>query len=221
MTEINMRNCHLYLEDMGFDDRPQKKRNTRNRACNECDVDNITTNEGFPLCPMCGIVNRNEPEFVNEIMDNDIKRKTLSIYKRRLYVKEKLNLLVGNKQSRSKQYKEILTKLGNKKIKNIIHLKQILKDGEFKKYYKYVYNIYYDLKKIRLIKMSHNDIDFLAKKFIDTETKFKENNNNRSNFFSYSSVIYLLMKKYKYTGFQHIILPLNHIQISKKIKTLI
>lgn len=222
MSEINMRNCHLYLEDMGFDERPkQHKKNPRNRACNECDVDHIKTDDGFPLCPLCGLVNRDEPEFVNEMVDNDIKRKTMSIYKRRLYVKEKLNLLVGNKQSRSKMYKDILTKLSHKKIKNIIHLKRMLKKGDDKRFYKYIYNIYYDLKKIRLIKMSHNDIDFLAKKFIDVETKFKEINDVRSNFFSYSSVIYLLMKKYKYAGYQHIILPLNHLQISKKIKTLL
>ena len=222
MSEINMLNCHLYLEDMGFDERSQhQKKNPRNRACNECDVDHVKTNEGFPLCPLCGIVNRDEPEFVNEIVDHDIKRKVMSIYKRRLYVKEKLNLMVGNKQSRSKQYKDILIKLSHKKIRNIIHLKQILKKCNFKKYYKYIYNIYYDLKKIRLIKLSHNDIDFLVKKFIDVETKFKEISNGRSNFFSYSSVIYMLMKKYKYEGYQHVILPLNHVTISKKIKTLI
>ena len=29
MSEINMRNCHLYLEDMGFDERPKQHKKSR------------------------------------------------------------------------------------------------------------------------------------------------------------------------------------------------
>ena len=160
------------------------------------------------------------PNFAQEVTDKDTIRKTISLYKRRLYVREKLSLMTGYKQSRSKQYADIIKTLKTCKVKNIIHLKQLLKDMNLKKFYKHIYNIYYDVRNIRLIKFTHNQIDEISRRFVDAECKFKTDC-DRSNFFSYSSVIYLLMKKYKIAGYQHIILPLNHLQISQKIRQLI
>ncbi len=179
------------------------------------------TVDGFPFCPSCSVINFDNPEIAHEAVDPGIKQRALSLYKRRLYIREKLNLMAGYKHSRSKEYTDILAKLKKIRVQNIIHLKQILKDRNLKKHYKHIYNIYYDLKKARLIKLTHSNIDFLAKKFIDSESVFKDNNHNRSNFFSYSSVIYMLMKKYRMPGYRNIILPLNYFQISQKIRTLI
>ena len=89
-----------------------------------------------------------------------------------------------------------------------------------KKFYKHIYNIYYDIKNIRLIKLTHSQIDEISRRFVDAESKFKIDC-DRSNFISYSSVKYLLTKKYKIARYQHIILPLNHLQISQKIRQLI
>lgn len=219
---MNIQNAHLFLEDMGFDDRAQQiQRNPKNHACYECEVDHIVTVDGFPFCPSCGIINFDQPEIAREVDDPVVKQRVVSLYKRRLYIREKLNLMAGYKHSRSKEYSEIVAKLKKIRVRNIIHLKQILKDRNLKKYYKHIYSIYYDLKKIRLVKLSHSNVDFLAKKFIDAESKFKENNHSRSNFFSYSSVIYMLMKKYRMAGYHNIILPLNYLKISQKIRTLI
>lgn len=219
---MNIKNAHLFLEDLELDDRVQEVHNNpNNHACYSCEVDHSLTDEGFPFCHSCGVVNFDRPEMANEVVDVGVKQRVVSLYKRRLYVREKLNLMAGYKQSCSKQYKEIIASLKKNKVRNIIHLKQMLKDRGLKKFYKHIYNIYFDLKRIRLIKLSYNEVDFLAKKFIEAETKFKDNNHDRSNFFSYSSVICMLLKKYKMVGYRNLILPLNHLQISSKIRTLI
>ena len=219
---MNINNAHLILEEMGLDDRAHDiQRNPDNHACYACDVDHIPTVEGFPFCPSCGVINFDKPEIAREVADPGVKQRAVSLYKRRLYIREKLNLMAGYKHSRSKEYSEIVAKLKKIRVRNIIHLKQILKDRNLKRHYKHIYNIYYDLKKVRLVKLTHRNIDFLAKKFIDAESVFKENNHNRSNFFSYSSVIYMLMKKYHMPGYRNVILPLNYLQISQKIRTLI
>ena len=219
---MNMQNIHLLLEDLGFDDREHEiQKNPENYACYACEVDHILSEQGFPFCPSCGVINFDKPQVVEEVADPKVKQRVVSLYKRRLYIREKLNLMAGYKHSRSKEYTEIVAKLKKVRVRNIIHLKQILKDRNLKKHYKHIYNLYYDLKKVRLVKLTHSNIDFLAKKFIDAESMFKENNHNRSNFFSYSSVIYMLMKKYHMPGYRNVILPLNYLQISQKIRTLI
>ena len=216
---MNIYKAHLLLEDLGFDNRSQNV-NPNNHACYKCECNHIIADNGFPVCENCGVINFEMPNFAQEVTDKDTIRKTISLYKRRLYVREKLSLMTGYKQSRSKQYADIIKTLKTCKVKNIIHLKQLLKDMNLKKFYKHIYNIYYDVRNIRLIKFTHNQIDEISRRFVDAESKFKTDC-DRSSFFSYSSVIYLLMKKYKIAGYQHIILPLNHLQISQKIRQLI
>ena len=216
---MNIYTAHLLLEDLGLCDR-KKNTNPNNYACYTCECNHVLSNDGYPICENCGVINFDRPSTTEEVSDPEIIKKTISLYKRRLYVREKLSLMTGYKHSRSKQYADIIKSLKKCRVKNIIHLKQLLKDMNLKKFYKHIYNIFYDIKNIRLIKFTHSQIDEISRRFVDAESKFKIDC-DRSNFFSYSSVIYLLMKKYKIAGYQHIILPLNHLQIRQKIRQLI
>ena len=216
---MNIYTAHLLYEDLGLCDR-KKNTNPNNYACYTCECNHVLSNDGYPICEKCGVINFDRPSTTEEVSDPEIIKKTISLYKRRLYVREKLSLMTGYKHSRSKQYADIIKSLKKCRVKNIIHLKQLLKDMNLKKFYKHIYNIYYDIKNIRLIKFTHSQIDEISRRFVDAESKFKIDC-DRSNFFSYSSVIYLLMKKYKIAGYQHIILPLKHLQISQKIRHLI
>ncbi len=95
---MNISNVHLFLEEMGFDERVHEiHRNLMNHACYDCEDEHIITEEGFPFCPSCGVINFNKPEVVhdNEVVDPEVKRRTVSLYKRRLYIREKLNLMAG------------------------------------------------------------------------------------------------------------------------------
>ncbi len=99
---MNIQNAHLILEEMGFDDRMHGiQKNPKNHACSDCEVGHIPSEEGFPFCPSCGIINFDKPEIAREVDDPGIKQRVVSLYKRRLYIREKLNLMAGYKHSRS------------------------------------------------------------------------------------------------------------------------
>ena len=89
----------------------------------------------------------------------------------------------------------------------------------FNKYYIHIYNIYYDIKKVRLIKLSRIEIDKLANEFLVLESFFKLSNHSRKNMFSYSVLIYILLKTNKYKTYKYVILPKKPQHIVKSIKT--
>ena len=145
---MNIYTAHLLLEDLGLCDRKQNS-NPNNHACYTCECNHVLSNDGYPICENCGVINFDRPSTTEEVTDPEIIKKTISLYKRRLYVREKLSLMTGYKHSRSKQYADIIKSLKKCRVKNIIHLKQLLKDMNLKKFYKHIYNIYYDIKNIR------------------------------------------------------------------------
>ena len=193
-----------------------KKLDPYNLNCGDCNIDRVIEG-GFKVCPNCGAMDLGDPE--HEVLPWVAP---IAMYKRRLYCIEKLKLYAGYKLSRNSTYINLVKKLKNNKIDNIIDLKQNLKILKMKKFYKYVYNLFFDIKNIRLINLSSQDIDFLSQKFIEAESLFKlSETHKRKNFFNYNSCLYLLMKKYGFKGFNNIILPLNHLQISKTLRILI
>lgn len=190
---------------------------THNMICKECKVEKVLI-ECFKTCPNCGAMDIDDPAYQDAPWAPHV-----ALYKRRLYCQEKLKLYTGHKQCRSANYTRVVRDLKDYDIKNILELKQHLKDWKQKRLYKYVYNIFFDITGKRLIKLTGQNIDFLSRKFVEVETKFKEERDlhKRKNFFNYNSCIFLLMKKYKFKGYTNIVLPLNHLRIAKILRRLL
>lgn len=140
-----------------------------------------------------------------------------SIYKRRLYCREKLKLLCGRKKCYDKKYKTVVDRLKKKKVKNLVQLKQYLKEWGFRKYYKHIYHLFFEVTGKKLISLTCTEISKMSAQFVLLEILFKRTS-KRKNIYNYNSIIYLLMKKNKIKGYSHIILPLNHLHIVKSIK---
>lgn len=187
-----------------------------NLKCQDCNVIKVYE-DCFKVCPECGVMDIDDPIYEVEPWTPPV-----ALYKRRLYCQEKLKLYTGHKLCRSPHYRKIVKDLKDYHIENIIELKECLKEWKLKRFYKYIYNLYFDVTGIRLIKLTSQDIDFLSRKFVELESQFKMSElHKRKNMFNYNSCLYLLMKHYGYKGYEHILLPLNHLVIAKTLRKLI
>lgn len=193
----------------------------RANYCQDCCLDMEAGIDGYFSCMDCGQCGSSEVYIASPSYElNSTLYNKKSIYKRRLYCREKLKLLCGRKKCFDQEYIKLVERLKKKKIKNIIQLKQFLKDWGKRRYYKHIYNMFYDITGKRLIDLTCLEIQRLSYQFVKIEIKFKRNS-GRKNIFNYNSIIYALMKKNKIKGYSHIVLPLNHLQISKSIKKFI
>ena len=215
--DFTIENAHLILEDYYLSlKEPEPKIDIPVWKCGECNIDKVVQ-DCFFVCPDCGEMEIDHPIYY----DTDYATK-VALYKRRLYCMEKLKLYMGHKQCRSPHYKKIVKDLKDHDVQSLIELKDYLKLWKCKKFYKYIYNLYYDVTGVRLINLTMQDADFLARKFVEVESQFKQSYiHKRNNFFNYNSCLYHLMKKYGYKDYKHILLPLNHLKISKVLKKFI
>ena len=128
---------------------------------------------------------------------------------RRSYFIERLNHIAGFKQSTSKQYNTIVKRLSRCKFKTVKRLRNHMKRLGFNKFYKYVYNIYFDIKGVRLVDLDRQTIQRLASKFVKYNHRFKSASDVhcRKNFYSYSLAIYLILKSEKIKGYSKLLLP--------------
>jgi hypothetical protein len=219
--DLTLENCHTVYEDFlikeGMTEASQK---IDKSICELCAIEKIIVEDGFYCCPECGLMDIDNPVTVKEFSEDYMPKAAL--YKRRLYAMEKMKLITGHKTCRSYHYNKIVKELKEYDINTLVELKDYLKQLKLHKYYKYIYNIYFDLTGIRLITLSIQDMDFLSRKFVELESKFKASElHKRSNIFNYNSILYILMKKYKYKGYKNLLLPLNHLKISTVIKKLL
>ena len=104
---------------------------------------------------------------------------------------------------------ESIKLLAKKKFRTIFELKKHMKVLRMNKLYPYIYLIFFDIKKIKLIDLNLNQIDKITTEFVKTEMQFKSCDIKRKNMLSYYSLIYLTMKRLGYVGYNHIILPNN------------
>src|ERR1700678_1565644 len=179
----------------------------------DCDHDYRNV-DGFTTCINCGIVDLYKQSFC----ESNFKPYTTNhLYYRKSYFKEKLPLLVGIKQSSSSKYNKVINQLKSQKFESIIDLRKIMKKLKLNRYYKYIYSIYYDIKKVILINLTSSDIDFLTYKFLQLENDLKKHYPDKSNLLSYNIVVYSLLKKFDYDDYKNILLPRNHRKIINKI----
>ena len=197
----------------------KKEVKQRINYCTDCDLDMETVDYGYYACLNCGQCASTNVFVTDKKYEmNATLYSKKSIYKRRLYCREKLKLMCCRKKCFDEGYSKLIERLKKKKnINNVVQLKQCLKDWNKRRYYKHIYNIFNDIKGIKLICLTPIEIHRLSAQFVNLEIKFKRIT-KRKNIFNYSSIIFQLMKKNHIKGYKNIILPLNHLQISKQIK---
>lgn len=215
MNELTIQNAHLFLEEFyGVEENKQTSYNIY--ICDDCGVDKVVY-DCFLVCPECGLMDINNPIY-DDVPDYVPKP---SLYKRRLYCQEKLNMMAGYKHSNSPKYKELLKELKEHEFENLTELRDLMKKLNFNKFYKFIYNIYFDIKKVRLIQLTYNDIDKISRRFIEIETKFRtEGKHKRKNMLSYNAMIYFILKEMGYKCYSNVLLPQNFKHVEKLFETL-
>jgi hypothetical protein len=176
--------------------------------CTEEDCEGTMVDQhDFPYCDTCGAMDTDNPTYT----DLEVYIPKPILYKRRQYCVEKLHLMTGMKQSRSPKYKQMLKTLKSYDFDDLQELRDAMKEAGFHKQYKHLYNIYFDLKRVRLIQLTGMQIDLLSREFVELEWKFKTSSTlKRRNMLSYATIIWFVMRAQKIPGSEHILLPLNH-----------
>lgn len=163
--------------------------------------------DGHYTCIICGEVDLIRPVFAEKLIN--FYRGYVHVYHRRSYFIERLNLLIGKKQSSSPNYIKAIEFFKNHKFKSVFELKRLMKKYRFGKLLKYVYTLYYDLTGNRLINLTENDILRLSNAFLEFEREFKHKYPDHKNILSYDMIIFHLLKKLGY-NYRVIIQPKSH-----------
>lgn len=204
--DITIENAHLILEE--FENIPMPKTTSR-YVCEDCDVSKLEMDGGL-VCPNCGLCDEHEYVYFHDY-DNDCQhRQKKTIYKRRQYFEDKLSTFACLKQSRSPKYRSIVKMLKEYEFETIQELKDILKENKLHKFYVHMFNIFHDIKGVKLIDLEHKDIKKLSSKFVEIESQFRnDDDKKRINCYNYNAMLYFLLKQEGYDCYQHIILPQN------------
>lgn len=186
-----------------FEDKPPEVEQRLN-MCPECNVDMVIRNSIY-TCDRCGLSDVYNPLLVSS--DRWIVKK--SLYMRRSYFIERLNLIAGFKNCGSSDYNNVVKRLKRCKFKTIKRLRRHMKRLGFNKFYKYVYNIFYDIKGVRVVNLDRQTIQRLAAKFVKYNARFKTSSDlhGRKNIYSYSLIIYLIFQSEGINGFEKLLLP--------------
>ena len=218
IKKITIENCHKYLEE--FYNVPQFQP-TNQLICQQCNVDCIVIDDCFFSCSVCGETDIDNPIFVATCEE---WTPAPCLYKRRHYYRSKLNMLCCVKNCYSNAYKKVVEelKLEENDFDDIFDLMDWLKSKKLSKFYKNIYNLYFDVKKQKLIELSSQQIEMLSNQFVELECKFKmvKDKYKRKNFPSYNTTIFYLLKLNKIKGYEHIVLARNHNVLYKLLKKL-
>jgi len=181
-----------------------------------CEHDQIIYQGSF-VCVKCGEVDINKNMYYENLNNNIKTFKQYFMYNRKSHFKLKLRQFTGMNQSVEPEYLEIINDLKTREFNTIFELKKLMKSLGYKDYYDYIYNIYYTIKKVNLINLNNNDIDFLAGKFLIFQREFKKSSGCKRNIFSYNTLIFALLFKYNYPCHKHVLLPKNYRKVLTKI----
>ena len=210
---MNIENVHRFIE--AFEDAPIIM--NRLNYCGDCGIEMIINVDQY-VCSGCGVCGEYIPAL--EVFEASAHMKKI-LYRRRVYCMDKLRMISCMKSPRTKEYLDIIHKLRDEDFSNIHELYDIMKELNMFKFFKNIFDIYYSIKKVKLITLTYAQIDRISTDFIEIECKFKAiDNNSRKNMFNYNSVIQLLLRRHKIRGAEHMILPYNHKEMNKRIKTL-
>ena len=209
--ELTIENAHLFLEDFDLERNPTKTEAKRDpNRCQECDGELKYINF-FLTCTGCGLTDLDKCESVAmESIDEYIPKR--SLYRRKLYAMDKLRMLNAQKTCKKPAYKKAIKQLRKLEFNTVDELKELMKEHGFNKLYPFIYLIYQDIKQVKLIDLSWRQIDKIADEFVKMELQFKSSakTSKRKNMLSYNVMIYMIMKRLRYPGYEHILLPKNN-----------
>jgi hypothetical protein len=137
-----------------------------------CDHNYISV-DGYYTCNLCGAIDIDRHIFVATF--DPEKRRGPSLYSRKQYFKDKLRFLCCIKQPKNdnENYIRVLNKLVGSSFKTVRELRDIMKEKGLRRYYKYMYTIFYDITHVKLINLTHTEIDNLSNQFVKLEADFK------------------------------------------------
>lgn len=216
-NEMTLELAQNLYDDFILGAKPEKEKKRTIGYCEECETPSLTNEGGMNVCTLCGLVDSFET--VVEYSTDYIPKK--SLYKRRLYCMDKLRHINCLKAPRRTQkHNEIINKISSEyEFDSIIELKQILKELGAKTLYKYLYFVYYDIKKTKAIDISLRNMNVIVDQFVQIDSKFKCSDlHKRRNIVSYHSLIFYIMKKNNIDGYDNIILPYNNVKIMRLIR---
>jgi len=172
--------------------------------CNGYIVEDIAN--GIFVCSECGY--SHEVVMVNTVYTGFQTSRTP--YKRVLYFREMLELMTGKRLCSNVKYNDVLQtlKAHANDFHDITGLRAIMKKHKMKRFYKHVYNLFFDIKGYRSVKISIQEHHDMIYKFTLLERKFKRRN-VRSNMLSYNSLVYLFLKNVDNATYENIYLPHN------------
>lgn len=145
--------------------------------------------DGILTCIECGIVESGYLT-VQERLTGTFTTVRKHVYRRSKYFKEKLNLIAGYNQCIKSGYNEMLKDLGHHKITDIHNLRNLMKSLGYHRFYKYIYNIYFELKNVRVINLTRADVDNMSHKYIIFEKEYFKEFKKKPNF---SVTIYCML----------------------------
>lgn len=208
----------LYDEYMYEENIAIRERDT----CSDCGGKMKQTTQDLMACIECGLC---ELEAFEEksYMEYGEYQPRRTLYKRRLYCTNKLQLMACYKICRMKGYRDMITFLKDETFDDLIELKRLLKKHKYNKFLKYIYNIWFDIKGEKLISLTEQDISTISHQFVLLEIKFKnagKEKHNRKNMICYNSLISILMKNVGNPGYEHVLLPNNHDHLIKVVNKL-
>jgi len=152
-------------------------------------------------------------EDVNSTVNNEMS-------KRKNYFQDKLLILCGLRSCpNTKDYLHALNEVKKHNFETIGELRSLIKKLRLRKA-RYLYKIYYDIKKKRLINLKYNDIRKLNEMFIKIE-RYYSNDNPNGCLKGYNVIIYHLLKHYGYKCYKYVFLPANHKFMSEYITELL
>ena len=213
ISMLNLQNVHLYLEEIDTRVNDEDEIEHSDFQCDEC-LGDLTYINHFLTCNDCGLTNFDKCERCYLDDPEEFIRKK-SFYKRKLYATEKLNLMTCKKPCNKPSYKKSVEILSKCAFKTVFELKILMKLKKMNKLYPYIYLIYFDIKHVKLIELTCNQVDVITTEFVKTDIQFKNCPIKRKNMLSYYSLIYLTMKRLRYPGYKHIILPNNFKEMKK------
>ena len=168
--------------------------------------------DGHYICQLCGEYH----PYLVYFYENTYPKYKRQKYRRKGYFREKLKLIIGQKQSISDNYNQMLNDIKTKYVsKNIHDLQKIIKK-KYGKYNKYIHSIHYDLTGERLINLTEEEINNLENKFNEFEQKFLMLYPDSFYMISYNVIIYHLLKSNDFEIYKHILLPKNYTKTKSK-----
>ena len=180
----------------------------------QCEHDFVM--ENLMVCQKCGFTD-DKPLFIENI---EAKKARYYDYARVIYFVKRLRYMNRHVQCTLPEYNDIILKLSERKFETLLELKKIMKELKLAKWYRYLYSIFYDIKKKKAIQMNHAQIENMTKLFIKIEREFENQFPGKRNMVSYNVMFYYIFQFYGIDN-SALILPKNKNRIGRIIENIL